>query len=62
MDNQRIKGLITGWRSMEDKLRDNTKNSLYSDSEAWVAANTIYQCIGELEALILVDEYTQKEK
>ncbi len=59
MDNQKLKGLITGWRSIENQLRDN-KPSLYSDSEAWVAANAINQCIGELEALIIIDEENKK--
>ena len=61
MDNQKLKGLITGWRSIENKLRDQGKYPGLSDSEAWIAANFVSQIIGEVEALITIDEELNKK-
>ena len=61
MDNQKLKGLITGWRGIENKLRDQGKYPGLSDSEAWIAANFVSQIIGEVEALITIDEELNKK-
>ena len=61
MDNQRLKGLLVGWRSMETKLRTKEGHQGITDTEAWLSANAINQCIGELEALLFVDEFDKKD-
>ena len=62
MDNQRLKGLITGWRDIENKLRDQGKYPGLSDSEAWIAANFVSQIVGEIESLVIIDEETIKKQ
>ena len=56
MDNQKLKGLVAGWRGMENKLRTKKEHPGYTDTEAWVAANAISQCASDLEILILLEE------
>ena len=62
MDNQKLKGLITGWRGIENRLREQGKYPGLSDSESWIAANFVSQIVGELEALIIIDEENDKNK
>ena len=56
MDNQKLKGLIAGWRSTENKLRTKNNHPGYTDIEAWEAANAVSICASDLEILILLEE------
>ena len=56
MDNQRLKGLITGWRSTSRGLTDGKDRPELSNSESWLAASILDQCARELEVLVFIDE------
>lgn len=62
MDNQRLKGLTSGWRNRAKKLINNKSRPELSNSEAWLIAGTLDQCAEELEALVSIDETFDKKE
>ena len=60
MDNQKLKGLITGWRGEARGIRNDKKRPELSNSEAWIVSGVIEQYASALEALIFMDEKSIK--
>ena len=61
MDNQKLKGLIVGWRNISHGLINKRQHfELSNSSKRQFVADILNQCANELEALIFIDE--EKEK
>jgi len=57
MINQKLKGLIKGWKNEINKLKKTKTKLNISNSEAFIIVETLNRCINDLEILILIEEY-----
>ena len=55
MINQKLKGLIKGWKNEINKLEQSKIRPELSNSEASIMTETLNRCINDLELLILIE-------
>ena len=57
IDNQKLKGLIKGWKNEINKLKETKTKSNLSNLKIATIIETIDRCINDIEILILLEDY-----
>ena len=55
MTNQKLKGLVRGWKNEINRLKDNKTKLNTPDIEKDIIIETLKRCINDVEILILIE-------